>query len=74
MLLADKLGLRGWKSSAPTCRPNGGFSAPALTLERARNVPKPYLKQYCLKGEGKYDGYLLIDKPLRARVHFRGRI
>ena len=33
-------------------------------------VPPPYLKKYCRKGTGKYEGHLLIAPELRNRVHF----
>jgi chemotaxis protein methyltransferase CheR len=39
-------------------------------MERARNMPAPLLKRWCLKGEGPYAGQLLISKELRQRVHF----
>ncbi len=74
MLLADKLGLRGWEvmgTDLSTQMVDAARRA-LYTLERARNVPKPYLKQWCLKGQGQYDGYLLIDKALRSHVHFQG--
>ena len=41
------------------------------TLERARHIPPDYLRRYCRKGHGEYDGYLLVDKALRSRVSFR---
>lgn len=74
MLLGDKIGPSGWEivgtdlstQMVEACR------RALYTLERARNVPQPYLKKWCLKGEGQYDGYLLIDKPLRSRVRFQG--
>ena len=39
-------------------------------LERARNVSKEYLQRYCRKGQGDYDGMLLIARELRDRVSF----
>lgn len=33
-------------------------------------IPKPYLKRYCLKGKGEYDGFLLVDPDLRAKTRF----
>lgn len=74
MLLADKIGPRGWEivgTDLSTQMVDSGRRA-LYTLERARNVPQPYLKKWCLKGEGQYDGYLLISKELRANVRFQG--
>jgi chemotaxis protein methyltransferase CheR len=39
-------------------------------LERARNVPMPYLRKYCLRGIGKEQGTLLICRALRQKVQF----
>lgn len=74
MLLADKMGLRGWEIIGTDLSTQMVDSArrALYTLERARNVPQAYLKQWCLKGEGQYDGYLLIDKILRTKVRFQG--
>lgn len=33
-------------------------------------IPKPFLQRYCLKGKGKYDGFLLVDPKLRAKTRF----
>jgi chemotaxis protein methyltransferase CheR len=37
---------------------------------RAKLIPGPYLKKFCLKGVGKYAGTVLIEKGLRSRVRF----
>jgi chemotaxis protein methyltransferase CheR len=39
-------------------------------LNAAEKIPAPFLKKYCLKGSGEYDGFLLIDSALRSRVNF----
>jgi chemotaxis protein methyltransferase CheR len=39
-------------------------------LERTRHVPPAYLKRFCLRGTGPEEGTLLVDRPLRQRVHF----
>ncbi|HET8870462.1 MAG TPA: CheR family methyltransferase [Aquabacterium sp.] len=74
MLLADKLGLKGWEVIGTDLSTQMVDSArrALYPLDRARNVPPAYLKQWCLKGEGAYAGSLLIDKALRTRVHFMG--
>lgn len=72
MVLADTLGLQGWEvigtdlSTAMVDNARRGL----YPLERARDLPAPYLKRFCLKGHGDYAGHLLIHKDLRARVHF----
>ncbi|MDC8785961.1 CheR family methyltransferase [Roseateles koreensis] len=73
MLLADQLGNIPWRvygtdlstSVVETAR-QGLYS-----MERARNVPAPYLKKFCLRGEGAYEGQLLIERSLRQRVEFQ---
>ncbi len=41
------------------------------SLERASEIPREYLTQYCLKGVGDQEGTLLIDRKLRSRVSFQ---
>lgn len=33
-------------------------------------IPKAYLKKYCMKGAGEYEGFLLVDKILRNKTRF----
>ena len=40
-------------------------------MERASQLPQPYLKRFCLKGQGSEAGTLLIERPLRQRVQFQ---
>ena len=39
-------------------------------MERARHVPLPYLQRFCLKGQGKQEQTLLIERSLRNKVRF----
>jgi len=39
-------------------------------MDRARNIPAPYLRRFCLKGEGKHEQTLLINRPLRNKLQF----
>ena len=39
-------------------------------MERARHVPKTYLQRFCLKGTGKLQDTLLLDRSLRSKVSF----
>jgi chemotaxis protein methyltransferase CheR len=72
MVLADKLGPKGWEvvgtdlSTAMVDSARRGL----YPMERARDLPPDYLKRWCLKGSGTYAGHLLIAKDLRARVQF----
>ncbi len=72
MVLADTLGPQGWEvigtdlSTAMVDSARRGL----YPLERARDLPPAYLKRFCLKGHGDYNGHLLIHKDLRARVQF----
>lgn len=40
------------------------------SLERADNIPRPYLQKYCLKGMGDQDGTFLVSQALRAKIRF----
>lgn len=40
-------------------------------LTRAKELPEAWLKKYCLKGQGDYDGYLKIQGFLQEKVDFR---
>ena len=73
MLLADKLGLRGWQvvgTDLSTAMVASARKA-LYPLERAQHMPTGYLKRWCMKGQGEYEGYLLVNKELRANVHFQ---
>lgn len=39
-------------------------------LNAAEKIPGPFLKKYCLKGHGEYEGFLMINPTLRSRVKF----
>ncbi len=39
-------------------------------VERTEGIPPDYLKRYCLKGTGPYEGQILIDRPLREKAEF----
>jgi chemotaxis protein methyltransferase CheR len=72
MLLADKLGPQGWKivgTDLSTAMVDAARRA-LYPLERARNTSPSYLKRFCMKGSGPYEGQLLVNKALRANVHF----
>ena len=39
-------------------------------MARASHMPPKYLKKYCLRGSAEFEGQLLIQRSLRAHVHF----
>lgn len=39
-------------------------------MERCLRIPSEYLKRHCLRGEHEYEGQMLVDRALRARVSF----
>jgi chemotaxis protein methyltransferase CheR len=41
------------------------------SMERGRHIPPDYLRRYCRKGTGTYDGMFLVDPNLRSKVMFR---
>ena len=72
MLLTDKIGPQGWEivgTDLSTTMVDAAQRA-LYPMERARHTPPAYLKRFCLKGQGPYEGKLLIDKALRSRTHF----
>lgn len=72
MLLAEKLGPTGWRivgTDLSTAMVDAARRA-LYPMTRARNVRTAYLKRFCLKGFGPYDGQMLINKALRANVSF----
>ena len=72
MVLAERLGKAPWEVVA------SDLSTKVLDLarrglyplERAEKIPKPYLRNFCLKGTGPQEGGFLIDRWLRERVRY----
>lgn len=72
MLLAERLGLSRWEvlgTDLSTAMVEQARRA-LYPMERARHVPEAYLKRWCLKGHGEYEGRLLVSRDLRSRVRF----
>jgi chemotaxis protein methyltransferase CheR len=40
-------------------------------MVRGERIPVHLLKRYCLKGQGRYNGYFLVERSLCERVDFR---
>jgi chemotaxis protein methyltransferase CheR len=70
MVMAEVLGDRPWEiiGSDISTRVLERARSGHYPMERAEDIPKPYLSKYCLKGVGQQDGTFLIDKALRQRV------
>lgn len=73
MVLAERLGSARWEivgtdlSSAMVRHAQRAL----YPLDRARDTPPDLLKRHCRRGEGRYEGSLLVSKELRDRVSFR---
>ena len=73
MVLAEHLGGAPWEilASDVSTRMLERARVGHYPLERAKGIPHEYLTAYCLKGVGKQEGTLLIERKLRERVAFR---
>lgn len=74
MVLADCLdGYGNWEviGSDISSRVLQGAKRAHYSMERARNIPKNYLKRFCLRGTEEYEGTILIHRALRSKVNFR---
>jgi chemotaxis protein methyltransferase CheR len=72
MVLADCLEGGSWEvvGSDVSQRVLKRARAGHYTAAQARNVPRPYLHRFCLKGVGAQNDTVLIDRALRGRVRF----
>jgi chemotaxis protein methyltransferase CheR len=73
MLLGDRLGSSGWEIIGTDLSTDMVATAQRglYPMSRAKGVSPAYLKRFCLKGHGEYEGHLLISKELRKNVHFQ---
>lgn len=73
MTLHDRLGPQGWDITATdiSTRVLAHAQRALFPMERVRGMPPAFLKRYCLRGQGEYEGHLLIEKELRDRITFR---
>jgi chemotaxis protein methyltransferase CheR len=72
MVLSERLGQRPWEivGSDLSTKVLDKARRGQYPMERAEKIPKPYLREYCLKGTGAQEGTFLIDPRLRKRVQF----
>jgi chemotaxis protein methyltransferase CheR len=73
MVLEDQLAGRPWEviASDISSRVLERARAGHYPMERARYIPLPYLQRFCLKGTGKQQQTLLVDRSLRNKVNFQ---
>lgn len=73
MVLADAMPQRQWEivgtdiSSRVVERSRTGI----YPIAAAEKIPQHYLRRFCLKGRGEYEGMLGVAKELRSRTTFR---
>jgi chemotaxis protein methyltransferase CheR len=72
MLLADKLGKTGWEliASDLSSRMLDLAKEGIYPMRRIENMPAEYLKTYCRKGTGEFDGMFMVDPQLQQQVRF----
>ncbi len=73
MVLADCMQTTPWDivGTDISTRVLEGARRALYTLERGRHIPPEFLRRYCRKGTGQYDGMLLVSPELRQKVVFR---
>lgn len=72
MVLDDCLGAAPWEilGSDISARVLARAQSGHYSLERASHLPHDFLRRYCLRGVGEYEGTLLVRVDLRRRVRF----
>ena len=73
MVLADCMQTTPWEilGTDISTRVLDGARRALYSMERGRHIPPDYLRRFCRKGTGNYDGHLLVDRTLRSKVVFR---
>ena len=71
MVLADCLPSTPWEilGTDISTRVLHGAAQALYPMERARHMPPDYLRRFCLKGTGEYEGRLLIERSLVCFRH-----
>lgn len=72
MVLHDQLGDAPWQLVASDICGRALQQAQngLYRMERLELLPVDYLRRYCRRGTGNYQGMMMIDRELRARVRF----
>ena len=73
MVLADCMQTTPWEilGTDISTRVIDGARKALYSMERGRHIPPEYLKRFCRKGAGPYEGQLLVERSLRSQVSFR---
>ena len=73
MVLADCMQTTPWEilGTDISTRVIEGARRALYSMERGRHIPPDYLRRFCRKGGGPYEGHLLVDGMLRNKVMFR---
>jgi len=73
MVLSDVLGPTGWELLASDISDAALAKAAAglYSMARTEGISQKYLKAYCLRGRGEFEGKLLIERSLREKIEFR---
>jgi chemotaxis protein methyltransferase CheR len=72
MALTEKLGSSGWELTASdiSVRMLETAEQGLYRMQRLEQMPAEYLKKYCRRGTGPYDGMFMVDPELRKQVNF----
>lgn len=72
MVLNEKLGPTGWELTASdlSVRVLETAEQGLYRMQRLEFMPPEYLKKYCRRGVGPYEGMFMVDADLRKRVNF----
>jgi chemotaxis protein methyltransferase CheR len=74
MVLADTLGLQAdwqvWGTDLSTAMVQAARQG-LYPLDRAENIDPERLRRYCRRGQGAYDGQLLVSRELRQHAQFQ---
>lgn len=72
MVLNEKLGSSGWELTASdlSVRVLEAAEQGLYRMQRLEHMPPEYLKKYCRRGVGPYEGMFMVDPELRKRVNF----
>ncbi len=72
MTLNEKLGTSGWELTASdlSVRVLETAEQGLYRMQRLEHMPADYLKKYCRRGTGPYEGMFMVDPELRKQVNF----
>jgi chemotaxis protein methyltransferase CheR len=72
MSLNESLGAQGWELTASdlSVRMLETAKQGLYRMQRLEQMPSDYLKKYCRRGTGPYDGMFMVDSELRQQVNF----